>query len=545
MATGLLCPAPAELQVERVAVDDAVITVMARACRPTVSCPACDQPARRVHGWYVRTLADLPWEGHRVRLRAHVRKWCCDTLDCPRRIFVERLPRTAALYAHRTCRAAAALDVIGFALGGRAGAALAASLGLDAGRAAILARLRAAVAVPTPTPRVLGVDDWAGRRGRSYGTVLVDLERHAVVDLLPDREAGTLAAWLRVHPGVEIVARDRGGAYAEGARLGAPGAIQIADRFHLVRNLTQAIDRLVLRHHTAVRAAATACGAMTPLPHAAGRHRACSGLPANRSGPTAPERLSAERRARRLALYEQVVALHAAGTSLLGIARQLGCAVKTAHAWVHAGAFPERRVRAVPQPRVLDRFAAYVRQRYDAGLDSARTLERELRPLGFRGSYQAVGRYLRHLRRTRPRDVAPVPSPPTVHPPAFTAREAVWVLQRADADATPNERRFRTALIAHCPPLERVYEHAVAFRSMFRTRDPNALRPWLVAARGSALAPFAAGLTRDFDAVLAALVFPWSSGQVEGQVHRLKLVKRSMYGRAHLDLLRARLRHAA
>lgn len=544
MGPALLCPAPAELHVEHVAVGDAVITVVARACRPAAPCPACGEVARRVHGWYVRTLADLPWEGHRVRLVAHVRKWCCDTPDCPRRIFVERLPCTAALYAHRTCRAATALEVIGFALGGRAGADLAASLGLDAGRAAILARLRAAVPVTSPTPRVLGVDDWAGRRGRTYGTVLVDLERHAVVDLLPDRDAGTFATWLRAHPGVEIVARDRGGAYAEGARRGAPDALQVADRFHLVRNLTQAIDRLVLRHHTAVRAAATACGASTPRSQAAGRRRTATGPAAHHAGPTAPERLSAERRARRLALYEQVVALHAAGTSLLGIARQLGCAVKTAHAWVHAGAFPERRVRAVPQPRVLDRFADYVRQRYDAGLDSARVLEQELRPLGCRGSYQAVGRYLRHLRRTRPRNVVPPPvaSP---RPPAFTAREAIWVLQRADADATPDQRRFLAALVAHCPPLAGVHEHAVAFRAMFRTRDPDALRPWLAAARTSALAPFAAGLTRDFDAVLAALTSPWSSGQVEGQVHRLKLVKRAMYGRARLDLLRARMLHAA
>ncbi|GJG89482.1 hypothetical protein tb265_46630 [Gemmatimonadetes bacterium T265] len=380
MPNGLLCPAPAELRVEHLTVEGAVITVVARACRPAVACPACGQLARRVHGWYVRTLADLPWEGHRVRLLAHVRKWCCDAGGCARRIFVERLPRTAALYAHRTCRAAGALEVIGFALGGRAGADLAASLGLDAGRTAVLARLRAAIPVASPTPRVLGVDDWAERRGRTYGTVLVDLERHAVVDLLPDREATTFAAWLRAHPGVEIIARDRGGVYAEGARLGAPDAIQVADRFHLVRNLTQAIDRLVLRHHTAVRAAAVACGAATPLPRDTGRQRAYSGLPANRPGPTAPERLSAERRARRLALYEQVVALHAAGTSLLGIARQLGCAVKTAHAWVHAGAFPERRVRAVPQPRVIDPFADYVRQRYDAGLDRARVLEQELRP---------------------------------------------------------------------------------------------------------------------------------------------------------------------
>jgi transposase len=193
---------------------------------------------------------------------------------------------------------------------------------------------------------------------------------------------------------------------------------------------------------------------------------------------------------------------------------------------------------------VLDPFAEYVHARYDAGLENARALERELRPLGFRGSYQAVGRYLRRLRRTRPRDRTTLPLAER-RPAAFTPREAVWLLQRADTDLTGPERAHVTALTARSPALHRVRDLALAFRAMFRTHDVNALRPWLAAADASELRGFAATLARDVDAVLAAVLFPWSTGPVEGHVHRLKLVKRSMYGRAHFDLLRARVLHAA
>jgi transposase len=352
-----LCPAPSELRLERLVVEPELVTVVACARRVVVPCPSGGRPARRVHSRYVRTLADLPWHGLRVRLEAHVRKFYCETAGCRRRIFVERLPETAALHARRTRRAAGAVEAVGFALGGRAGARLATLLGLVAGRAAVLARVRAAAEAEYPTPRVLGVDDWAMRRGRTYGTLLVDLERHRVVDVLPDREAETLAAWLRVHSGVEFVARDRAGAYADGARLGAPDAIQIADRFHLLRNLTHAIDRAVTRHHSVVRAVATKHGAPPPLSLAAVRKRRYSDLPGNRPGPTDAERLSAERRARRLARDEQVVGLRAEGMPKLAIARQLGLDPKTVTAWLAAGTFPERRPRCVPQPKRLDQYA--------------------------------------------------------------------------------------------------------------------------------------------------------------------------------------------
>jgi transposase len=356
--TSPLCPAATELRVDVVACTASELIITASARRHVVRCPACGHATSRVHSRYQRTLRDLPWHGLRVRLVLRVRRFFCDVPGCRRRIFTERLPGTAATYARQTQRAASALAEIAFALGGRAGARLAQTLGLLAGPAALLALVRRAPEPLVATPRVLGVDDWATRKGQRYGTVLVDLERHAVIDLLPDREAATFAAWLAAHPGVECISRDRGGAYAEGARRGAPEAIQIADRFHLLQNLQAALERACTRHAPALRAAALATQP-APLARATTRKRRYSGLPNNTECPTTGEQRSAECRARRLARYDEVVTLRAAGVPKKQIARRVGLDRRTVETWLTAGQFPERAARA-RRVHPLDAVADYI-----------------------------------------------------------------------------------------------------------------------------------------------------------------------------------------
>lgn len=219
-------PSPAELVVEEVVVADDRICIRVACCRSSAPCPKCGRAATRVHSRYTRTLADLPWQGLAVSLEVTTRKFYCRWRTCRRRIFTERLPETTVPYGRRTLRAGEALATIGLTVGARPGARLATQLSVVATADIILRRLRRLDLHQAPTPRVLGVDDWAWAKRRIYGTILCGLERGRVIDLLPDRTADTFAEWLRSHPGVELISRDRGGEYARAARSAAPHAIQ-------------------------------------------------------------------------------------------------------------------------------------------------------------------------------------------------------------------------------------------------------------------------------------------------------------------------------
>ncbi len=248
MSNQTLVPDPNRLEVLSLTADQGTIMLTARTRGESARCPVCGRTSSRVHSRSRRTLADLPWQEIPARLTLWSRRFFCDTLGCPRRIFTERLPGVAAPHARRTDRLCDWLRHVAFALGGEPGARLLQQLGITVCGDTLRARMRADPSPAPPTPRVLSVDDFAFRRGRTYGSILVDLERHQVVDLLPDRSGSGLAAWLLAHPGIHVISRDRSGEEADGARLGAPRALQVADRFHLLRNPRDVVLRILKRH---------------------------------------------------------------------------------------------------------------------------------------------------------------------------------------------------------------------------------------------------------------------------------------------------------
>ena len=297
-------------------------------------CPDCRRRTRRVHSRYRRTVRDLPCGGVAVVLHLHVRRFICRNRRCPRRIFCERLPNLVKRHGRLTSRLEGALQHLGMALGGEAGARLAARLAMPVSPAGLRQLVRRNPTPDVPAGPILGIDDWARRKGRTYGTIVVDLEARRPVDLLPDRSVDDVAAWLGKHPGVRVISRDRGKEYIEGARRGAPAAVQVADRWHLLKILGDALERLFTRKPGWLRSAAR-----TATDQQGGRPPT-SMPPA--TPPTAAERDRAARRGRRLAQYAEVRALREQGRSLSAIAPG-GTRAK------HGGAIcPSRHV---PRPR--------------------------------------------------------------------------------------------------------------------------------------------------------------------------------------------------
>ncbi len=244
---------PAGLELAEIAETSDLLTVHVVATSPMKACPLCSEFATHVRSYYTRLVADLPIAGRRVQLLLHVRKFRCDTVSCPRKVFAERLGSFVEAWARKTTRLREVIEAIGLSTCGEGGARLAGRLGIVTSPTTILRCVMALPLPPSAPVTHLGIDDFALRRGRTYGTVLVDLSRHTVIDLLPDRKAETAAGWMQTRPEIELVSRDRGGDYATAAREGAPQAIQTADRFHLCKNLTEAVEKVLARCRTEIR----------------------------------------------------------------------------------------------------------------------------------------------------------------------------------------------------------------------------------------------------------------------------------------------------
>jgi transposase len=547
---------PPSLHIGALLVGDDSLTICVLAETTEARCPLCGERAARVHSRATRTLADLPWAGVTVHVRVRVRKFFCDTPTCPRRIFSERLTGIAAVAARRTDRQRAALLDLAVALGGEAGARMAAKSGMRVSPDTLLRLLRQAPAADLPTPTVLGVDDWAIHKGLTYGTILVDLERHRPVDLLPDRSSASLATWLRAHPGVEVIARDRAGAYAEGARDGAPEATQVADRWHLVDNLADVLEDFFRGKGTCLTAAVAALSERAPSneqDEAPDSPRADAVYQGKRRRPQ-PERwreraeaAAEEGVARRRANYDQARALHANGASVAHIARTVGISRMTVYKYLREGPPQRKRHSVHGRQGVLEPWEPYLLTRWEEGCRMATVLWREIRAQGFAHSLTTVQRFVNQLRREgappadRPRTALTKAHGP---PPRLVA---ALVLRRPER-RTAEQRAYLKRLTGEEPAIATAIKLAEEFLVMLRRREGERLPDWLAAAEASGsdeLGRFAGRLRVDQKAVQAGLTLRWSNGQTEGQITKLKLLKRQGYGRAKVDLLRTRVLLAA
>ena len=365
--------------------DPDFLDIAAHGTGPSNRCPDCGRASRAVHSRYRRQPADLPSLGRRVGISLRVRRFYCRNVKCARRTFAERLPELVAAHSRRTCRLAAAQARVGAALGGNAGSRLLHHLAMPASADTVL-RLVGRLPLPAQEPpRIVGVDDWAIRKRCAYGTVVVDLERRRVLDLLPDRTAETLAEWLRGRPGIKAIARERSTEYARGIALGAPKAEQIAVRWHLLANMRQAVERWLHVAQARLRR-------LPSLPSDAASTALARRDQAFRR--SAPERAAgAESRNRWQARHAEVRRRHLAGETLLGIARQTGLALGTVGKYARAETFPAR-ISHGPGPSILDPYLSHLERRLAEGCENGLTLWRELRGQGFPGGTRQVHRWL-------------------------------------------------------------------------------------------------------------------------------------------------------
>jgi transposase len=545
----VLFPHLSGLEVSRV--DDTGDSVVAFASvrGAQAACPKCGEPSSRVHGRYQRLVADGAAGGRLLLIALSVRRFRCTSPACPRVTFVEQAEGLTGRHLRRTLPLRELLARFGLELAGRAAARLAAVLGIPVHSSTIL---RLVMALPDPVvtaaPQVTGVDDFALRKGQVYGTVVADAESGKVTGLLPGREAATLEDWLKARPGAEVICRDRATAYCDGASAGAPLAVQVADRWHLWHNLGEYAEKAVAAHRGCLSGAPAGPGTSEQEEPSAGQAPAAP-LPEEPDG--LRDVLGRERAlvARTLERHAAIHALLREGRSQREAAGILGLDRKTIGRFA-AEADPQRLlVKATGRAGKLDPFKPWINQRWNGGITNAAALHAEMAATqGWTGSVQAVERYVRQFRGADGRSRAgrnPLQAPPAAPPPK-TREVTRWLLTSPD-DLDPADQARLDAATAQCPHLDDLARHVRSFaRIMVRRQGLLELEDWLASAEASdlpQLRSFARGIRRDQQAVTAGLSLPYSSAALEGNVNKIKLIKRQMFGRAGFPLLRKRVIH--
>lgn len=506
-------PAPAVWRCAHVSVSPQEISLRLEPIGKEASCPGCRCASRRVHSWYWRRAGDLPCAGRPLKLLVHVRRYFCATSGC-RATFAERFDGVLARYGRRTERTQKVLLELAHASSGEGAARIARLLGFEVSADTLLRLQRREVFIH-PAPMVIGVDEFAWRKRSNYGTLVVDLERRQPLDLLPTDTVKEFAHWLERHPPVAAIARDRDAVFARAAREVVPGALQVADRFHLVMNVMDAFRTFVLSR----RWETPSKRAESPAPEAT-----VSEMPLTRAHDSTP---------RKRLLWEQVQALGNEGHTIRAIARALGTHRRTVRKYLSSESPPVYRTSA-PRRTKLEPYVDHLRQRWLEGVHNAARLYEEIRCRGYDGRPGVVRQVVHPWRAGLPRK------------DGGRAPPSGRLVLRWRASLTEEETTELDQYLELNSELSVAYTLKEMFRNALSSGGAARLDEWLEAAKRSGIDPFvrlAKSIRQDHSAVSAAFTSTWSTGQCEGQINRVKLLKRIGYGRARPDLLRVRVLH--
>jgi transposase len=548
-----LLRAPLGSRLVRTDFDGTTLTLGIATTQPYACCPLCGVETWRVHSRYTRQLAEESILGHPVRLEMTVRRFFCAASPCPRRIFAEALDGFAAKYARTTTSLAQTHRAIGVALGGEAGARLAAKTAVPTSPDTLLRRVKHFEVSAQKPLRFVGIDDWAWCKGQRYGTIVVDLETSTVVDLLPDRDAATVSAWLRAHPGVELISRDRSSAYSRAASEAAPRAQQVADRWHLLKNVREAVERLFERQYSLITGVFKPAdpvhdgqGDVSPKVYSETISPESNPQPApSNCIPVSPrEEAARPKRGRRIERFERVHELRRQGAPIRTIARELSMSRNSVRRYLRCPQCPDWSPSRRKRHSRLDAHRDWIDARIAEGRINATELRDELVSRGIRCSYAAVRRYLNKrlgkAGQRRPRVNASKPKPASL--PSAKQLSFDWIRRPEKRSA---EVQTRLVVIrSTSPELSDALDILDEFTGLIRNQSTATLKKWLSRAEVHScpeVRGFAEGIRRDESAVDAAITTRWSNGPVEGHVNRLKTIKRQMYGRAAFPLLRLRV----
>ncbi len=459
-------------------------------------CPYCQTLSEKRHSNYIRKPQALPCSNTPVQLVLSVQRYICQNPACDHTTFAERIPDTSSFYARKTVPLEALLKVLAFEMSAETVARVCNKLNLQISPDSVLRTIRKTDVPQNPYVRVLGVDDWAFRKGQNYGTLLIDLERHKAIDLLSDRTQQTLCAWLLTHPEIEIISRDRSFEYKAGIEKGAPQALQVVDRWHLLHNLQEKLQEII---------------------------------PAQLKRPkTDQKQKETPSYRKRRKYFELVHYLDGKGHSQRLIASVLGISRGTVRRYLERTDVPDWKSRK-PSLSQLDGYRDFLRLRWDGGCREVTLLWKELQQKGYTGQRKSVAEYLQRFR---------------LRSPFRSTSQLSWLFMKDGEELQHEERNHLNSLLIGNQKLQEIYLLTQSFRRLLEQRSSQELDDWLIKMENceiKKLQNFAASLRQDYDAVKAAVSYDWSNGQVEGQVNRLKTIKHQMYGRANFDLLRLRI----